>query len=119
MDRKIFYNQSFFDGNSAVQGTSDDLAIATDKTAYIPNNTLAVFNNITSFTRGINGIMVDVGPTGGHTLIDATDFVFKAGNNNSPNLWAAVTATPTISVRAGARRQRLGPGDHHLGERLD
>ena len=35
-------------------------------------------------------------------MIDATDFVFKAGNNNSPNLWAAVTATPTISVRAGA-----------------
>ena len=67
--RFIFYNQSSFDGNSAVQGTSDDLAIATDKTAYIPNNTLAVFGNITSFSRGINGIMVDVG-THGRSHVD-------------------------------------------------
>ena len=101
--RHIFYNQSSFDGNNAAQGTADDAAIATDKTAYIPNATTAVFNNITSFTRGINGIMVDLAPSGGsHASINANDFVFKVGNNNSPSTWATVTATPTISVRTGA-----------------
>ena len=99
--RQIFYNQSSFDGNSAAQGTADDAAIATDKTAYLPNNTLSVFNNITSFTRGINGIMVDLGGGGDHSSINANDFVFKVGNNNAPNTWSAVTATPTISVRVG------------------
>ena len=99
--RQIFYNQSSFDGNSAAQGTADDNAIATDKTAYLPNNTLSVFNNITSFTRGINGIMVDLGGGGDHASINANDFVFKVGNNNAPNTWSAVTATPTISVRVG------------------
>jgi hypothetical protein len=100
--RHIFYNQSAFDGNSAAQGTADDAAIATDKTAYIPNATTAVFNNITSFTRGINGIMVDVAGGGDHASINANDFIFKSGNNNSPSTWATVTASPTISVRTGA-----------------
>jgi hypothetical protein len=100
--RHIFYNQSSFDGNSAAQGTADDAAIATDKTAYIPGAGTAVFNNITSFTRGINGIMVDLTGGGDHASINANDFIFKSGNNNSPSTWATVTATPTISVRAGA-----------------
>ena len=100
--RHIFYNQSAFDGNNAAQGTADDAAIATDKSAYIPNATTAVFNNITSFTRGINGIMVDLVGGGDHASINANDFIFKVGNNNSPSTWATVTATPTISVRTGA-----------------
>ena len=99
--REIFYNQSAFDGNSAAINAGDDSAIATDKTAYLPyGNTLATFANVSSYTRGINGIMVDI--AGPHGDITANDFVFKHGNNNAPGTWATVAATPTISVRAGA-----------------
>ena len=83
------------------KGPRTTTAIATDKTAYMPNSTLAAFNNVSSYTRGINGIMVDLAGGGDHASINANDFVFKVGNNNSPNLWSAVTATPTISVRLG------------------
>ncbi|MGD9724414.1 MAG: FG-GAP-like repeat-containing protein [Pirellulales bacterium] len=101
--RRIFYNQSAFDGNSAAINAADDGAIAPDKTAYLPGDGLAVFDNITGYSRGINGIMVDLAPAGGsHTSITANDFVFKVGANNSPNTWAAAPASSAISVRTGA-----------------
>jgi hypothetical protein len=62
----------------------------------------ADFANVTSYTRGINGIMIDLGGGGDHASINADDFIFKIGNDNAPSGWAAVTATPTISVRTGA-----------------
>ena len=81
---------------------SDDNAIAPDKSAYLPDGSLATFANVSSYSRGINGIMVDLNGGGNHTSISANDFVFKHGNNNAPSTWAAVPATPTISVRVGA-----------------
>jgi len=100
--RFLFYNQSAFDGGNAAQNAGDDGAIATDKSAYLPNNTLADFANVSSYSRGINGIMIDLGGGGSHAAINANDFVFKHGNNNGPNSWTTVTATPTMSVRVGA-----------------
>jgi hypothetical protein len=103
--RHIFYNQSKFDGSSALQNVNDDLAIATNKVAMVPTVTAtqAQINNITSYTRGINGIMVDLLPSGGnHTSISASDFTFKTGANNSPSTWTTLTATPTISIRTSA-----------------
>ena len=84
-----------------------------------PTARLAIFDNITSYTRGINGIMVDLAGGGTHASISASDFVFKVGNNNTPSSWAAGPATPTVSVRIGARRRWLGPRRDHLGQRLD
>ena len=66
--RNIFYNRSGFDGNNAAANAADDAAIATDKQALLPGGT-ATFANYTSYSRGINGIMVDVagrGQSGGH-----------------------------------------------------
>ncbi|MGE0696738.1 MAG: FG-GAP-like repeat-containing protein [Pirellulales bacterium] len=100
--RHIFYNQSAFDGNSAAINAADDGAIATDKTAYLPGAGLAVFENITSYSRGINGIMVDLSSSASHTSLTANDFVFKVGANNSPNTWAAAPPPSAISVRTGA-----------------
>ncbi|MGD9721333.1 MAG: beta strand repeat-containing protein [Pirellulales bacterium] len=101
--RHIFYNQSAFDGNNASITPADDGAIAPDKTAYLPGDGLAGFQNITSYSRGINGIMVDLAPTGGgHTSITANDFVFKVGANNSPNTWVVAPAPSAVSVRTGA-----------------
>jgi hypothetical protein len=96
--RHVFYNQSKFDGNSAAIDAADNSAIAVDKTAYRLGDGLAGFDNITSYTRGINGIMVDI--TGSHPGITADDFVFKVGNNDSRADWATI-APASMSVIAG------------------
>jgi hypothetical protein len=79
---------------------SDDNAIATDKSAYLPGSGATTFANVSSYTLGINGLMVDV--SGTHGTFSASDFTFKTGNNNSPSSWTTVTATPTVTTRAGA-----------------
>jgi hypothetical protein len=60
----------------------------------------ATFANVSSYTKGINGIMVDI--AGAPGPISAADFVFKVGNNNSPSTWGTANAPTSISVRAGA-----------------
>jgi hypothetical protein len=102
--RKVFYNQSKFDGNTSLISTSDDGAIAPDKSAYLPGSGTATFANITSYSRGINGVMVDIdGPTGALT---AADFTFRmsaqVGANNTPSTWTAAPAPIAFSVRPGA-----------------
>ena len=96
--RCVFYNQSYFDGNSAVLDISDDLAIATDKSALLPGGT-AAFSNYTSYARGINGIMVDIAGLGG--VPTAADFEFKVGNDSTPADWVVLGVSPTIAVRTG------------------
>jgi hypothetical protein len=85
---------------------SDDNAIATDKTAYLPGSGAATFANVSSYDRGINGIMVDLSGSGSHTSITQAnildDFTFKVGNNNAPSTWAAAPNPTTVTVRAGA-----------------
>ena len=54
--RYVFYNNSRFDGGST--GAADDAAIATDKQALLPGAG-ATFANYTSYSRGINGVMID------------------------------------------------------------
>jgi hypothetical protein len=97
--RKLFYNQSSFDGNSASAGVADDGAIATDKVALV-NGAKATFANYSSFSRGITGIMVDVWGLAGTPT--AQDFSFLVGNSSTPGSWTAAAAPTGITVRAGA-----------------
>ncbi|MCA9194558.1 MAG: hypothetical protein KDB03_22460, partial [Planctomycetales bacterium] len=99
VDTAIFYNASNYDG-SAVASAADDLARAVDKSAYRAGSGVATFNNYTSYTRGINGVMVDIESLAG--TVSASDFVFRVGNNNTPALWALAPAPTSISVRTGA-----------------
>src|SRR5438105_3940200 len=71
--RWIFYNNSHWDGNGAALGGADDAAIAPDKRALLPGGHGA-FQNYTSYSRGLNGIMVDVQGLSGAP--DASDFEF-------------------------------------------
>ena len=102
VSRNLFYNQSSYDGNNVAITSSDDNAIATDKTAYIPGSGAATFANVSSYSKGINGIMIDIAGT--HGTITLADFIFRVGNNNSPTSWTSPAApTPTgFSVRVGA-----------------
>jgi hypothetical protein len=104
--RRLFYNQSGtaaplrYDGNNAAINANDDLAIATNKSAYLPGSGAATFANVSSYAKGINGVMLDL--QGVHGAITATDFEFRIGNNNTPSTWATAPAPISLSVRAGA-----------------
>jgi PKD repeat protein len=98
--RYVFCNNSYWDGNGAGASAADDAAVATDKQALLPGKT-ATFANYTSYSRGINGIMIDVAdlPPGAPT---PADFEFRVGNDNTPANWALAGVAPGISVRRGA-----------------
>ncbi len=100
VDRHVFYNNSAFDGNSAAINSADDNAIAADKTALLPGQS-ATLANYTSYSRGINGLMVDIAglPT---DHLTAADFEFRVGNSNTPTAWTTAAAPTSISVRLGA-----------------
>ncbi|HXE55900.1 MAG TPA: CAP domain-containing protein, partial [Tepidisphaeraceae bacterium] len=97
--RRIFYNDSALDGINTAISSADDQAIATDKQALLPGAT-AAFANYTSYSKGINGIMIDVsGLTGTAT---ASDFTFLAGNSATPSQWSSAPAPASVQVRPGA-----------------
>jgi hypothetical protein len=98
--RFVFYNQSFWDGNNAAATANDDFAIATDKRPLFDGET-ATFANYTSYSRGLNGLMVDLPLAGTPT---AADFAFRRGNTDTPAAWEAAPAPSTIAVRPGAGR---------------
>ena len=58
--RKIFYNNSLFDGNNPAANALDDAAIAPDKVALLSGHTPGLAN-FTSYSKGINGVMIDIG----------------------------------------------------------
>jgi glucuronoarabinoxylan endo-1,4-beta-xylanase len=89
--RRLFYAGSAFDGDT------HDNAIASDKTALLPGQT-ATFANYSSYSRGINGILLDlVNPAGAPT---ASDFVFHVGNDSDPSGAGWTTAPDPISILA-------------------
>jgi len=98
--RHVFYNNSAFDGSSAMGDPLDDAAVA-DKEALAPGS-VATFANYTNYSRGINGLMVDVEGLSPEITPGAADFEFRVGNDDDPAGWAPVTAEPTVTLRRGA-----------------
>lgn len=96
--RRVFYNSSVFDGDAGASA-QDDLAIAPDKSALLPG-ALATFANYTSYRRGLNGVMVDVGNLAGTPT--ASDFIFKTGNDQNPAGWGSAPDPLSVTVRRGA-----------------
>ncbi|MBN2477368.1 MAG: cadherin-like domain-containing protein [Pirellulales bacterium] len=96
--RYVFYNGSSFDGNDSAANDDDDAAVATDKQALLPGGT-ATFANYTSYSRGINGLMIDVARLAATPT--AADFALKVGNDNSPDGWSEGPAPTSVSVRPG------------------
>ncbi len=87
VDRHLFYDNSGFDTQE------DDAAIATDKHALLPGEASG-FENYSSHSRGINGMMIDV--QGMSAAPTSADFEFRVGNDNDPANWP-LAATPTIT----------------------
>jgi hypothetical protein len=122
--RRIFYDESYWDGGIAGANTTggpedngDDGAIATGKSALLPGGT-ATSANWTSYDKGINGIMVDVAGLADPVAIDTSDdtgtvgsyFRFTYGNDNQPygadgvpgggDDWPAAALPSGVAVRA-------------------
>ena len=95
----IFYNNSAWDGFDPVAGPADDAAIAPDKSALLFCRT-ATFANYTSYSRGINGLMIDIAAV----AVDPTanDFTFKVGDGEELAAWLAAPAPTQVAIRYGA-----------------
>ncbi len=100
--RMLFYrNSPAYDvTNGQLPGFSDDNAIAPDKSPYLAGSGLASGANLSSYYKGINGLMIDL--KGPHGTIAANDFIFKTGNDNTPSGWATAPGPSSVSVRPGA-----------------
>ena len=92
--RHIFYNNSSLDGASEA---ADDGAVATDKRALLPGQT-ATFANYTSYSRGINGVMVDV--AGLLANLTAADFRLDVGYDVEGE-WIPAPAPASVTRRTG------------------
>lgn len=94
----IFYNNSGFDGNTPGASASDASAIDTSKSPYFPGGGAITPSSMTNYTKGINGVMVEM--TGPHGTLTANDFTVRMSEqllaaNDTPSTW---TAAPTPSV---------------------
>jgi hypothetical protein len=99
--RHLFYNNSAFDGFQAAANTSDDGAIASDKSVLLPGET-AGLAHYTSYSRGVNGIMIDMTGLTDAGGLSASDFLFRRGNSHEIASWTAAPAPTQIHVRLGA-----------------
>jgi hypothetical protein len=94
--RHVFYNNSRFDGADPAANAADDAAVA-PKAALLPGES-ASFANVTNYSKGINGVMIDVLGANVGTL-SADDFYFKVRAGNGAAGWVAAPAPATIAVR--------------------
>jgi hypothetical protein len=102
--RFVFYNGSTFDRANAFPSVDDDAAIATDKRALLPGVGPATSANFTNYTRGINGVMVDVLGLPLNTIPNAADFSFRVGRAAADGsvAWSNGPAPSSVTVRRGA-----------------
>ncbi len=96
-DARFFYNRSALDGNDPAANAADDGAIAIDKVPLRPGQK-ASFAHYTSYSRGLNGVMIDVAGFPGTPA--AGDFTFKQGNDNNPDVWSPAPAPSEIAFRS-------------------
>jgi hypothetical protein len=101
--RRLFYNNSSYDGNNAAATSDDDNAIDTGRSPLLPGQT-AKHENYSSFVHGINGIMIDVSDLGKTPTLAELDeyFAFRVGNSNDFGSWTAAPPPIAVSTRPGA-----------------
>jgi hypothetical protein len=92
--RYVYYNNSTFDRRDPTGDAVADDAIATDKAALRPGQS-ATFANVTSYSRGINGVMIDV--FGRDAAMESV--VFETADSPFATTWTP--APPTYVDRRG------------------
>ncbi len=97
--RKLFYNESAWDGNDPASNPNDATAIAVDKEPLFAERS-ADFENYSSYAKGLNGVLIDVRNLADPANVSAADFQFRVGNSADIESWIA-PPEPSVSVRVG------------------
>ncbi len=96
VNRQMFYGQST---NPAFNSTGNPInAIDTTKTALLPGETTTTINNYANYSRGLNGIVVDIANATNLSGISPDSFQFATWNSfpdETPNF---VTMNPAVAV---------------------
>ena len=101
--RHVFYNNSAFDRRDPAATAHDDAAIATDKVPLPTGGPAAPgIANVTSYAKGLNGLMVDVAGLPGMVNLASADFAFERSAGGDGSTWAAAAPPREIRVRRGA-----------------
>ncbi len=101
-NRQFFYNNSAFETSGGVAGALDS------NKAWLASSTTAqttTFANVSSYTRGINGAVLDVAGLAS-TSLSAADFIFRVAPSGvsgvvNPSTWANAPTPNVLSVAAG------------------
>jgi ELWxxDGT repeat protein len=97
----VFYNHSALDGNDASANAGDDAAVAPDKSA-LGAGQAPTFTHITSYSRGINGVMLDVSRLPAGATWAASDFTFRAAGGGAGATWGPGPQPASVTIRRGA-----------------
>jgi hypothetical protein len=100
VDRQLFYYKSPL-GGPAILDPANDRAIATDKAALLPGER-ASFSNVSSYSRGVNGVMIDLNDANRSGSISYFRFAVGDGTSQAPNAWTAINPLASLQVRRGA-----------------
>jgi ELWxxDGT repeat protein len=99
LGRHVFYNNSRYDGRDPAANADDDSAIAPDKRALPPGGD-ARFEHLTSYSRGINGIMVDIDRR--FDFFDHERMSFRVGTGTDRAAWRTAPEPLSVTRRSGA-----------------
>ena len=94
--RHVFYSNSAFD-----RAGGDDAAIAPDKRALLPGEA-ASFANVTSYDRGINGVMVDIQGLPEGVVLTPGEFGARAAYSAAGGSFGPAPQPYAVTVRRGA-----------------
>ncbi len=101
-DNTVNDTRPFISGNHIVwQAASSGVGTSQEIMHTYFTHETATVANITSYSRGINGIMVDLADLPAETVLTADDFRFRVGANNAPESWADAPAPSAITMRPG------------------
>ena len=98
--RFVYYNNSAFDGHTPGAGAADNAAIVFGKTPLLPGGA-AGNANYTNYTKGINGVMIDLVRPPSAAAPTADDFEFRVGNDSNPAGWAVAPPPSSVTVQRG------------------
>ncbi len=93
----VFYNNSGLDGFDPAANVGDDAAIDATKQPMLAGQAVSAAN-LTSYARGLNGLMFDIADLGGRG-VTAGDFTVRLCTDGAT--WATGPG-PAVSVRPGA-----------------
>jgi ELWxxDGT repeat protein len=99
--RHTFYNGSAFDGGDAAATAADDAAVAPDKRPLLASEA-ASFRNVTSYAKGVNGVMVDLVGLPADATLTADDFAFRRRAAADGSAWAPGPRPSGVTIRRGA-----------------